>query len=47
MRIEFVKTESRYKARKTCLWANVVTKVFEGFMCFESINDYKIWKNQR
>lgn len=24
-----------------------VVKVFGGYMCFESDNDYRVWKNQK
>lgn len=24
-----------------------VAKVFGGYMCFESDNDYRVWKNQK
>jgi len=47
MRIETIETESRYKAKKAATWATVVTKVCGGFMAFESIEDYRVWKNQK
>ena len=47
MRTQFVETESRYKAKKQCPWASRTAKVCDGFMCFESITDFEIWKNQK
>jgi hypothetical protein len=47
MRIETIETESRYKAKKAATWAAVVTKVYGGFMAFESVEDYRVWKNQK
>lgn len=44
MRTKFVETESRYQAKKQCPWAEKVTKVCGGYMCFESYYDYQIWK---
>ena len=47
MRIETIETESRYKAKKAATWAAVVTKVCGGFIAFESVEDYYVWKTQR
>ena len=47
MRQEFIETESRYQAKKQATWASVVTKVYSGFMAFESYDDYNTWKNQK
>ena len=47
MRTQFVETESRYKAKKQCPWASRTAKVCDGFMCFESITDFEIRKNQK
>jgi hypothetical protein len=47
MKKELIETESRYKAKKATTWAAVVTKVCGGYMAFESVEDYRIWKNQR
>ena len=46
MRIEFVKG-SLYIAKKTCPWACKIVKVIDGYKCFESWEDLKIWKNQK
>ena len=47
MKTQFIETESRYQAKKQCPWASRTAKVFGGFMCFESVDDYKTWKNQK
>lgn len=46
MRIQTVDCKSRYKARKLCFWAAKIAKVEDGYICFESSQDYKIWKAQ-
>lgn len=47
MRTQFVQVKYRYQAIKECSWASKVAKVVGGFYCFESVEDYKIWKNQK
>ena len=47
MRIQFCEVKTRYSARKECPWASRITKCVDGFMCFESISDYKVWNNQK
>ena len=47
MRIKFVQTENAKDARKSCPWQSRIMKVCGGYMCFESIEDYKTWKNQK
>ena len=48
MRTYFAQVKTRYQAIKGCPFTSAhVAKVFGGFMCFESTNDYKIWKNQK
>ena len=47
MKTQFVETESRYFAKKQCSWAAKIAKVVGGFMCFESVNDYQTWNNQK
>lgn len=46
MRTEFVEVKSRAMVRKRCPWAAKIIKVEGGFKAFESIADYKQWKNQ-
>ncbi len=47
MRKEFVKTESRYLAKKLCPWAARVVKAEGGFWCFESVQNFETWKKQK
>lgn len=48
MRKEFLIVKTRYKAKKQCAFEpDVIAKVCGGYMCFESRNDYLIWKNQK
>ena len=48
MRTYFAQVSTRYRAIKNCPFTPAhVAKVFGGYMCFESENDYIIWKNQK
>ena len=47
MRIKTTETKSRKKAQQECPWACKIVRVEGGYKCFESIDDYKIWKNQK
>ena len=47
MRKQFVECKTKGQAAKSCPWASKIAKVYGGFMCFESVDDYRIWKNQR
>ena len=48
MRTYFAQVKTRYQAIKECPFTpSKIAKVYGGFMCFESTNDYKIWKNQK
>jgi hypothetical protein len=47
MRTKIVECKYRYQAVKDCPWASRTAKVTDGYICFESIDDYKIWKNQK
>nr|DAK56067.1 MAG TPA: hypothetical protein [Caudoviricetes sp.] len=48
MRTYFAQVETRYRAIKECPFTPThVAKVFGGYMCFESTNDYRTWKNQK
>jgi len=47
MRITFVERKSRATARRHCPWAAKICKVEGGFLCFESLADYRIWRMQR
>lgn len=43
MRTFFAQVETRYWAIFNCPF----TPAFGGYMCFESDNDYRVWKNQK
>lgn len=44
MRTFFAQVETRYRAIKNCPFTPAhVVKVFGGYMCFESDNDYRVW----
>lgn len=46
MRTFFAQVETRYRAIKNCPFTPAhVVKVFGGYMCFESDNDYRVWRN--
>ncbi len=47
MRKEYVQCMSRRAARKLCPWAAVITEVDGGYLCFESQDDYRTWRNQK
>lgn len=48
MRTFFAQVETRYRAIKNCPFTPArVVKVFGGYMCFDSDNDYRVWKNQK
>lgn len=47
MRQQFVECRWRSQAIRECPWASKVAKVTGGYMCFESIEDYKVWRNQK
>jgi hypothetical protein len=47
MRTMFIECETRKEAINECPWTGKVVKVVGGYMCFESIADYEIWKNQK
>jgi hypothetical protein len=45
--IKFFDIETRYKAQKLAPWATVIVRVIGGFMAFEFLSDYEIWRNQK
>ena len=47
MRTKTVWNATRKEARMICPWAEKIVKVEGGWMCFESMRDYEIWKNQK
>lgn len=48
MRTFFAQVSTRYRAIRVCPFTPAhVANVFGGYMCFESDNDYRVWKNQK
>lgn len=47
MRKEMCEVKDRRTAKKRMPWASRIAKVEGGYMGFESINDFKIWNNQK
>jgi len=47
MRQEFLDTLNRREAVKMAPWAAVVTRCEGGFRAFESLDDAKVWRNQK
>jgi hypothetical protein len=47
MRKTFVECTTRYQAQKECPWAEHFMKVVDGYQCFESIEDFRIARNQK
>lgn len=53
MRVETVYCQYRYTAKEACPWASKIAKVESGqpginaWKCFESVQDYETWKNQK
>jgi len=45
MKIVFVQDVTRKQAKKACPWESKTVKVCGGYLCFESINDYKTWSD--
>ena len=47
MKQQFVEAKTRKQAQKICSWAEKIVKVDGGYICFESYQDYLVWKNQK
>lgn len=47
MRIETIECKSRSTAKRRCPWAARIVKVWEGYKCFESVEDARIFKGQK
>lgn len=47
MRTLFVESKCKKTALKQAPWASIIIKVQDGFMCFESYDDYFNFKNQK
>lgn len=44
MRREFIEVKSRKTAKKRAPWASRIAAVCGGFLAFESIYDYTVWR---
>jgi len=45
MKIQFVATRKSWIAQEICPWAEKIISVEDGFMCFESVETFKQWRN--
>lgn len=44
MRTEFLRVKSRRTAKRRAPWAKVLHKIVEGYMAFESVEEFNSWK---
>ncbi len=47
MKKEFIQVKSRKTAKRRAPWAARIVKAEGGYWAFESIEDARIWKNQK
>ena len=47
MKKVFLEAKNRKQAEKQAPWAAAIVKVSGGYMAFESMKDYHVWKNQK
>ena len=47
MKQQFVEAKSKKEAQKLFSWAEKVVKVDGGYHCFESYQDFLVWKKQK
>ena len=47
MRKESVTCKSSQDAYQLCPWASICVRVCGGFMCFECIVEYEVWKETK
>lgn len=47
MKIQFIAATSRYQAYKAMPWAVRIRKVCDGYIGYESINDYYMHTHQK
>jgi len=47
MKKQFLSCKDRKTAQRRCPWAAKIVKVELGYICFESIDDYLVWKKQK
>ena len=43
----FIDAKTKNQARKICPWACKIVKAEGGYWCFESADDWHIWKAQK
>ncbi len=43
----FVACKDRRTAMRRCPWGVIAAKAYGGFLVFEYVEDYKLWKNQK
>ena len=44
---KFIETENRKTASNLAPWAVGIIKVAGGYLAFQSVEDYRTWKNQK
>ena len=47
MRQQYCEVESKKEAEFMCPWACKIIKTEGGYLCFESLEDYYTWKDQK
>ena len=47
MKTELVQCSTWRTAKRRCPWSCKIVRVEGGFRCFESVTDYRVWRNQR
>ena len=47
MRIEFIETDAKWYAWERAPWAAKMLHVCGGFLAFESVKAYLVWKDKR
>jgi hypothetical protein len=45
-RKEFIETRTKEKAQEEAPWACKLVRTYGGYLAFESMDDFKEWKNQ-
>ena len=47
MRIELIRLKTHTGAKKRAPWAAIIVPIFGGFIAFEAIDDFIIWKAKK
>lgn len=47
MRQQFIECVSRNTAKRRCPWAAKIVRVDGGWLAFESVDDWRTWRNQK